>query len=517
MVSGEPRMTPALQPRTHEPPANDYEAELIAFCASVYNDPLGYVHVAYPWGVPGTFLAGFPDGPQDWQRDFLLWLGREIQTRSFDGVHAVNAIRAAISSGHGIGKGALFGMVVSFIMSTRDHAKGVVTANTNGQLQTKTWAAIQYWVKKSITGHWFECNSTIMYRIGMRDSWFCTPQTCDPKNSEAFAGQHNATSTSFYINDEDSNVSPIIHEVQEGGLTDGEPMYFLAGNPTRSSGKFYEAVFGRHKHRWKSWVIDSRTVALTNKAQIQEWEDDYGPDSDFFRVRVLGLPPNASELQFIGTDLIDEAKARKVSVLPDEPLVAGVDLAWGGEDFNVIRFRRGLDARSIKPIRIPGSLTRDPSILTNRLADVLTQTYDGEKVQMLFLDSAGIAGAIGHRLREQGHTNIQEVNFGADSPDPKRRFYRDHMWAEMKDWLRMGAIDGSDVLAADLAKPGLRPDNKQRVWLESKEDIKKRGEASPDEGDALALTFAARVVKRKPLNLRPVGSIPMQKRSWMAR
>jgi len=52
-------------------------------------------------------------------------------------------------------------------------------------------------------------------------------------------------------------------------------------------------------------TIDSRTATRSNKAQIAEWIEDYGLDSDFVKVRVLGLPPSASELQFI-----DEAKVK---------------------------------------------------------------------------------------------------------------------------------------------------------------------------------------------------------------
>jgi hypothetical protein len=388
---------------------------------------------------------------------------------------------------------------VNFIMSTRRNAKGVVTANTSTQLQDKTWAAILYWAKLSITSHWFEMNQNIMYRKGYRESWKVSPQTCAEENSEAFAGQHNLNSTSFYINDEDSNVPDKIHEVQEGGLTDGEPMYFLFGNPTRRSGAFYDAVFGAKRHRWQSWVFDSRNSALSNKRLIGEWIEDYGEDSDFVRVRVRGLPPNASDAQFIDSQRVLDAQRRMVAVLPDEPLVAGCDLAWGGSDFNVIRFRRGRDARSIAPIRIPGKLTADPAVLTNRLADVLGATYEGQRVAMLFLDSAGIAGPIAQRLRDLGHRNVTEVNFGADSPDEKCRYYRDFMWRNMKDWLGTGAIDKDHRLEQDLQMPGLRPDRLQRVWLESKEDIKKRTEGkSPDDGDALALTFAQKVEPIKP-------------------
>ncbi len=464
------------------------EAELHDLVGSYYEDPLGFVRQCFAWGEPGP-LQPYRE-PDAWQIEFLEWLGDEIKSRAFDGVHPVMPIRAAVSSGHGIGKGALTGMLVAFLMSTRRDAKGVITANTNTQLQDKTWAAVQVWVSRCLTAHWFELNTSIMYRKGCRASWKCSPQTCDPDNSEAFAGQHNVNSTSFYINDEDSNVPDIIHEVQEGGLTDGEPMQFLFGNPTRRRGAFYDIVFSGQGKRWKTWVIDARDCAFPNKALIADQLEDYGEDSDRFRVRVRGLPPRAEDAQFIDSGRVTAAQKRQVVVLPDEPLVAGCDLAWGGADANVIRFRRGRDARSIPPIRIPGELTRDPSVLTNRLADVLSQTYHDQPVTMLFLDSAGIAGAVGTRLRALGHQNVLEVNFGADSPDPKCRFMRDFMWAKMKDWLLTGAIDTSPRLETDLCGPGLREDLKQRVWLESKKEMKARDVDSPDEGDALCLTFA---------------------------
>ena len=118
-----------------------------------------------------------------------------------------------------------------------------------------------------------------------------------------------------------------IFEVAEGGLTDGEPMIFLFGNPTRNTGKFYRATFGLERNRWKARSIDSRECALPNKAQIEEWIHDYGEDSDFVRVRVRGLPPRASELQFIDQERVWQAQKRTVSPLDDEPLIAGVDVS----------------------------------------------------------------------------------------------------------------------------------------------------------------------------------------------
>jgi hypothetical protein len=467
---------------------------------SFRNDPLGFVRWAYPWGKPGP-LEKYP-GPDEWQTEFLRELGEEVRKRNFDGVNPVLPIRFTTSSGHGIGKSVLVAFIQNWIMSTREHAQGTVTANTFQQLSTRTWATIQTWTKRCITGPWFEVTGERMYHRQFKESWFCSAQSCKEDNSEAFAGQHAASSTSFYIFDEASAVPDKIHEVAEGGLTDGEPMFFMFGNPTRSRGAFHKATFGGERNRWITRTIDSRTCKFSNKELIEQWRQDRGEDSDFFRVRVLGLPPNTDDAAFIDMERIREAQKREVVALESEPLVAGVDLAWGGDDFNVVRFRRGKDARSIRPIRIPGAQTRDASVMIVKLSDLLTDGVADSngirrKVHTMFLDSAGISGAIGSRLHDLGFRNVVEVNFGADSPDAKYRNMRAKMWGDMKDFLLTGAIDDNPRLECDLGGPGYVLDSKVRIQLEAKDEMKKRGVDSPDDADALALTFARRIVAQR--------------------
>src|SRR4051812_18656315 len=302
-----------------------------------YDDPLAFVKLAYPWGEPGE-LAGF-SGPDRWQSDFLEELGREVRTRGFDGVRAVSPIRMATASGHGIGKSTLVAWIVNWIMSTRPNCQGTITANTYTQLETKTWAAILKWTRLCVTSPWFLTTGTRMYHRDHPQTWFCSAQSCREENSEAFAGQHAVSSSSFYIFDEASAVPDKIFEVAEGGLTDGEPMQFLFGNPTKRDGKLYRATFGSERHRYNHRSIDSRDSAITNKAQIQEWLEAFGEDSDFFRVRVRGVPPRASDLQFIDSERVFEATNRAPFFAPDDPLIVGVDIARGGGDSNVIRFR----------------------------------------------------------------------------------------------------------------------------------------------------------------------------------
>jgi len=465
---------------------------------SFKNDPLGFVRWAYPWGKPGLLEKYL--GPDEWQTDFLRELGEEVRKRSFDGVTPVLPVKFTTASGHGIGKSVLVAFIVNWIMSTRPHAQGTITANTFQQLSTRTWATIQTWTKRCATGHWFEVTGSRMYHKQFKESWFCSAQSCKEDNSEAFAGQHAATSTSFYIFDEASAVPDKIHEVAEGGLTDGEPMVFMFGNPTRSRGAFHRATFGVERNRWKVRSIDSRQCKFSNKELIEQWRQDRGEDSDFFRVRVLGLPPSSDDSQFIDLERIVEAQKRPVYLLEDENLICGVDLAWGGEDWNVVSFRRGRDARSIPPIRIPGEKTRDAAIMVVKLSELLRDGVKGHKIKMMFIDSAGISGAIASRLWDLGHRNVVEINFGADSPDPKYANMRAFMWGRLKDWLLTGAIDDNPRLECDLTGPGYELDNKVRIRLESKVDMKGRGLDSPDDADALALTFA-RQVAATPVHL----------------
>lgn len=456
------------------------------------NDPLGFVMWAWRWGQAGP-LERF-EGPDTWQKEFLIDLGEQVRARNFDGRTPVAPVRMAVSSGHGSGKGTLAAWLTSWIMATRPYAQGTITANTYKQLETKTWATVQNWFKMCLPSKDFTISGSGIFHKELGRSWMCTPQTCQEENSEAFAGQHAANSSSFYILDESSNIGEKIWEVSEGGLSDGEPMIFAFGNPTRSTGKFFRINFGAERNRWNSRIIDSRTCMMPNKQQIEEWKTDYGEDSDFFRVRVRGLAPQASDLQFIDSARVYAAQHRVVKPLPDDPLIAGVDLARGGADKAVVFFRRGPDAKSIPPIKIPGELVRDSMLLVAKLADLASKNYGpGIPVTIWFLDGTGVGGPIIDRLHQLGHKNFVEVQFGAACPDSRHYAnMRAWMWSKMRDWLgERGAIPSDPMLETDLTSVGLgRPDKTDRIVLESKEAMNKRGLSSPDLGDALALTFA---------------------------
>ena len=455
-----------------------------------FHDPYGWVMYAFPWGEPGP-LQNYT-GPDKWQVKWLKDWGALIRSRGFDGFNPVEPVRMATSSGHGIGKSALSAMIILYIMSTRPMSKGVVTANTGEQLKTKTWSELAKWHGMCVTGHWFERTATAIAHKGAPAEWRVDAQTCREENSEAFAGLHAATSTPWYLFDEASAIPDKIWEVSRGGLTDGEPMHFAFGNPTRNTGEFRK-LFDELAHRWDTRQIDSRDCAMTNKDLIQEWVNDYGEDSNYVRVRVRGVFPRAGDMQFIDSDLVDAAMVRPTGLyMEDEPLIASIDVARGGGDECRLGFRRGFDARSEKSYRITGEESRDSMKVVAKYSVIL----DRVKPDIIFIDATGIGGPIGDRFRQLGY-NVHDVHFGGDADDKTKYANKTaEMGARCEEWLRAGGTIINDAqLKRELISRDFWHDDKDRLVLQRKKDMKKLISVSPDWADQLYLTFAYKAPK----------------------
>jgi hypothetical protein len=461
------------------------------------HDPLGFVQAAFPWGKPGTPLAG-EAGPEPWQREILQALGRGLAEGS---AAPSEAVRLAVASGHGIGKSALVAWVILWAMSTMSDTRGVVTANTEGQLRTKTWPELAKWHALSFNRDWFTYTATALQSAqpGRDRTWRVDAITWSENNTEAIAGLHNKGRRAFALFDEASSIADGVWETIEGALTDaGTQLFWLAfGNPTRTTGRFRECFAGgRFAHRWQPRQIDSRSVAMTNKTQIATWVKDYGEDSDFVRVRVKGEFPRAGTMQFIDSERVEQAVARELVKDPTAALVMGVDIARHGEDQTVIRFRRGLDARSIPAVkfRIP-----DLMAIAGRVME-LVNTHEPDAV---FVDGTGIGWGVLDRLNQLGCSTARGIEFGAsadrtDSSEAAVRYAnkRAEMWGHLKEWCRFGCLPDDRELRADLTAVDYGYDAADAIRLEKKDDMRRRGLASPDDGDALALTFAYPVERR---------------------
>jgi hypothetical protein len=244
--------------------------------------------------------------------------------------------------------------------------------------------------------------------------------------------------------------------------------------------------------------IDSRTVPGTNKAEIARWIADWGEDSDFVRVRVKGQFPRGGSLQFIDGETVQEAAHREAVSHLQQPLILGVDVARYGDDQQVVYSRRGLDARTIPPLKFRGL---DLVSFSGAIAEH-ARTHGAAAV---FIDEGGMGAGVVDMVRSMlPGTLAIGVNFGG-RPDGmavlgdqvKVADKAAEIWAHMRAWLKRGAIPADPEIAAELTGRQYGFDTNSAIRLEAKADMKKRGLSSPDNADALALTFAY-----------PVGDVP---------
>ena len=497
------------------------DVELAQALSKFYDDPLGYVMFAFPWDTEASLqVVRLPKqyqdrfncewGPDLWACEFLDQLGAEIRKRGFDGTMPVEPVKFSTVSGHEIGKTALVAWLIKFILDTRPFSKGSVTAVTDEQLRTKTWAELGKWHYQSVTAHWFNFNtgrgamSLAHVDPKYAGTWRCDAKTCREEKSEAFAGQHAPTATSFYIFDEASGIPSKVFEVREGGLTSGEPMVFDFGNGTRNSGAFFENCAGKMKHRYITRSIDSRSVAITNKAKIAQDAADWGEDSDYFRVRWRGLFPAAGSCQFISSEDVEEAMRRPLAPARLDPLIIGVDVARFGEDESVIWPRIGNDARSFPPRRFRGL---DTVQLAGKVIEVINEfRVVGVACSGLFVDETGIGGGVVDYLRHLGYGPIG-VQFSGKTIDTKTyRFKSDEIWGRMREAVKRGLClptPGSELATDVKTQLTQREYGFQNGYLrlETKDSMKERGLPSPDLADALAVTFAAEVAPAVDLSL----------------
>lgn len=470
-------------------------------------DPLGFARYAFPWGERGTPLERHP-GLRAWQEAYLDELGQQLRRVFAEGgdVQAAVAdalaeldntvLRFSVSSGHGIGKSAIVSILLLWCLATYEMSRAVVTANTETQLKNKTWPELAKWHSMCICGHWFKYTATSLFRDSpepeVQKQWRIDLVPWSETNTEAFAGLHNEGRRIMLVFDEGSAIPDKIWEVAEGALTDEgtQIIWVVFGNPTRATGRFREC-WRRWRHRWTSWQIDSREVEGTNKAQIAEWVKDHGEDSDFVKVRVRGVFPSQAARQFISEEDADAGFGRHA---PDgsynfAPKILSVEPAWTGDDELVIGMRQGITYKTLR------TLERNDNDLT--VASIVAQIDDDEGADAVFID-LGYGTGIYSAGQTWGRSHWELVAFGERAANPMYLNKRAEMWGEMKQWLKRGGCYPADErMRQELMGPETRPRVDGRVQLESKDDMKKRGEPSPNRADALALTFAYPVAGRK--------------------
>ena len=402
--------------------------------------------------------------------------------------------RVTARSGHGTGKSFALALVVLAWLYAR-HGVVVTTATTWKQVEDVLWVEIGRLFRKArvplpaLPGH------PLLTELKVEEGWFAIGKsTNDPT---AFQGLHHPDL--LVIIDEAPGVPNNIHEAIASLATGAKNHIVEVGNPVQSAGEFYE------HHRRGNWkrlhlnclnhpnVLLGREVipgAVTTE-WVEEMKDRYGEDSPIFQSRVLGDFPTISASAVIplpwaesATTTDRMADARKRATEGKVGITFAVDVARYGDNRNVLAVRHG-----------------DAIIALHDWAQVSTMETTGKIITyvreyeptLILIDEVGVGGGVLDRLQEQGYPVI---GFHSGRPASAKTLFanrRAEAWWRLREGLEKGqvALPYHDILIGDLTTPKYVLTSNGKILIESKEDMRRRGEQSPDFGDAVVMAFAS--------------------------
>jgi hypothetical protein len=250
-------------------------------------------------------------------------------------------------------------------------------------------------------------------------------------------------------------------------------------NEFRLTSEEYEL---KQRYNLRDEQLNWRRVAISDFSKDkEEGERRFKEEYPFYAEEAFQAA--TSHEKYIQPDVVMKARQSNYSERYGVKFI-GVDPARFGDDRTSIIIRHGRVAYGLKSYEKLDNM---------KITGIVHSLIKEEKPDYVCIDSGGGAGII-DRLKELGYKSIiKEVQFGGSALNIKKYANkRAEMWGEMKDWLldEPCSIPDNDSLHRDLCTPKYSFKSNSQILLESKEDIKKRKELSPDEGDALALTFA---------------------------
>ena len=443
--------------------------------------------------------------PDAWQADALRLLP------SKGGVS-----RIALKACAGPGKTSVLGLAGWWFLSTQgeigDHPKGLALSITKDNLEDNLWPELAKWRQRSpFIMAAFEQTGGAIFSRDHPDTWFLSPRSfarsADAKTQGSSLSGHHGKYL-FYLLDESGDMLPSVGRSVEQGLAGAHVgMCLQAGNPTSLTGLLADST--QHSYSTITITADPDDPKRTPRVPA-EWAREqikiHGRDNPWVMSYILGLFPPGGLNTLLGLEDVQSAMRRvyQTGDFEHAPRVIGVDVAYMGEDSTVILRRQGLMSWAGVEMR-----SRDSMEVGDRVALEINEW----EPDMVFIDGTGGWGrGVIDRLRRLGHDRrVMDVQFAGKPNSPKFLNKRIEMWWDMAQWIKQeGAVAQHDRMLQDLISPQYAMNDKGKMVLEAKEHIKQRGLPSPDFGDALALTFAQKVMPRELVFRRDLERVAMQ-------
>lgn len=453
-----------------------------------------------------------------WRADPVLWVRQVLkvepdawQVEALQSV-AVNP-RVGLSACAGPGKSALLAWVGLWWLDTHYDAQAICTSVTRDNLRDGLWKEIASWYGRAPQLQAaLELQGQRLVHRERPDTWWMAARGW-AKDADATAqatslgGFH--TKHPLFLLDEIGTLPDAVLVTAERIFTGGEETARLvcAWNPETTTGAAYR-ISTRDARRWRVVHItgdpdDPRRSPRVNIEWARQQIEDWGRDNDWVRVNVLGQFPLRGADNLLGPDDIVRAQGRDTDprTLANEASIWGLDPARSPNgDRSVLRERCGIVA--FRPHVWRGL---DGPELAQRVSHVLNQSK--RQPDYLFVDAGGVGASVVDHLRLLGWQSILvPVDFAGAPEDVRFHDKNAEMHWRCAEWVRKVGCLPLDcaVLASELTSRtfAYKARGKRTAYaVEAKQDLKDRGLPSPDEADALALTFAASHVPKRGMEL----------------
>ena len=345
--------------------------------------------------------------------------------------------RVSVRSGQGVGKTAMEANILLWYLVMHPYARIVATAPTRQQLHDVLWAEVEKWRANSpLLSTILKWTKTYVYVAGREKRWFAVARTATkPENMQGFHEDYM-----LFIIDEASGVAEPIMEAIIGTLSGDENKLLMCGNPTQTSGTFYDS-HTRDRDMFRTHKISSRDCPRTNKDNIAAMERKYGKDSNFIRVRVDGEFPTQDDDVFLPMMMLDRSIHSDWSLTKPVKIDIAVDVARFGDDKTVIAYKVNEKVTIYNKVNGRDLMATADKIV--QLGIELVRTYKYKGVILIRIDDTGVGGGVTDRLRQIKERSpsrfawlqVVPIIFGQRIKHPYYHDSTTYMYACMKEML----------------------------------------------------------------------------------
>lgn len=444
--------------------------------------------------------------PDTWQRAALMDLAKNP--------------KVSIKSGQGVGKTSVESVALIWFLTCFPYPRVVATAPTKQQLHDVLWSEVDKWMSRSpLLKEILKWTKTYVYMIGYEKRWFAVARTATkPENMQGFHEDNM-----LFIVDEASGVADPIMEAILGTLSGPNNKLLMCGNPTRTSGVFYDS-FHKDRDLYKHRTVSCMDTVRANRNNIDSLIRKYGKDSNVVRVRVYGEFPEQEDDVFIQLAWIEQSiktemqedtakalgsyyNAAGNKVIDHSGIYSidiGCDVARYGDDKTCIGYKINEVAKMYKKYNGQNTTWTAGNIL--QLYRMLMDLYKFKGKVYVKIDDGGVGGGVTDQLEaaKKAHPDeyksmvVVPIHFGQPI---RHKYYYDsttYMMGVIREMIQPFDDEGNDrqpslILPNDDDLVGQLSCRKYsyiagKIKVESKKEMKERGLRSPDEADCMLLT-----------------------------